>query len=454
MVRLPNILYLHSHDTGRYVQPYGHPVPTPHLQKFAEQGVLFRQAFCVSPTCSPSRAGLLTGQFPHRCGVSGLVGAPWHYQLNDPRHLLMHTLVEAGYVTALAGLQHVTRRERSLVQDQGFEVLLNEDNLGEDVPDLHERAARFIADAPSEPWFLSLGFDQTHRDNRQGNFASGTCFSQTHPYDPAQLDARYCQPPPTVPDTPETRRDMASFKEGARRLDERIGHVLAALAASGRAADTLVIITTDHGISWPGMKCNLSDHGLGVMLMLRGPGGFTGGRVIDAMVTHLDVFPTLCDLLHLSAPAWLDGKSLLPLVRSKVETLHDEIFSEQDWHEQPEPQRAVRTTRYKYIRRFVPTGPKAANCDEGPTKRLLEQSGFFDRPLGDELLFDLYLDPQEACNRINDPTLDEVRSQLRQSLDAWMQRTQDPLLSGQPLQPPGLNDAGVKRPRGTAVRAP
>ncbi len=398
MSRPPNILYVHSHDTGRFVQPYGHPVSTPNLQRFAEQGVLLRQAFCASPTCSPSRAALLTGQYPHRCGVSGLVGPPWNYELKAPRHLLMHTLAGAGYLTALAGLQHITRKQLEAVRGQGFAMLLNEDNLGEDVPDLHERAANFIVGAPEEPWFFSLGFDQTHRDNRQGNLSSGTCFSQTQPYDPTQLDARYCLPPPTVPDLPETRRDIASFKEGARRLDERIGHVLAALDASGRAEETLVIVTTDHG--------------------------------------------TLCELLRLPAPPWLDGKSLLPLVRGEVDTLHEEIFAEQDWHEQPEPQRTVRTSRYKYIRRFAPVGPKAANCDESPTKQLLAAAGFFDRALGDELLFDLYLDPQEACNRVHDPALAGVCVRLRQSLDAWMQRTEDPLLSGQPLLPPGLADIG------------
>jgi len=68
----PNILYLHSHDTGRTIQPYGHAVATPHLQRLADQGVLFRRAFCAAPTCSPSRAALLTGQCPHSSGMLGL----------------------------------------------------------------------------------------------------------------------------------------------------------------------------------------------------------------------------------------------------------------------------------------------------------------------------------------------------------------------------------------------
>lgn len=435
--RRPNILYLHSHDTGRYVQPYGHPVPTPHLQHFAEQGVLFRQAFCVAPTCSPSRAALLTGQYPHVCGMHGLASPPWHYRLEEPGHLLPRVLAAHGYATALGGVHHVGGRTVAETRTHGFQAFLNEDNVCEDVPDLHERAERWLAAAPRGPWFLALGFDQTHRDSRQGDPTSGTGFSQPSRYDPQAYDARYCLPPPTIPDLPATRRDMASFKEGARRLDERIGRVLAALEHGGQADRTLVVITTDHGIAWPGMKCNLTDHGLGVLLLLRGPGGCAGGRVVDAMVTHLDVFPTIAEVADLPPCGWLEGKSLLPLLRGETPALHGEIFAEQGWHDAPEPQRAVRTLRHKFIRRFDPTGPKAANCDEGPTKNALGAAGFFERELGEELLFDLHLDPQEACNRIADPALARVRAELRQALDAWMERTRDPLLTRGPVPPPG-----------------
>ena len=107
----PNILYIHSHDTGRYIQPFGHAMPTPNFQRLAEQGILFRQAFCANPTCSPSRAALLTGQWPHSCGMLGL--AHRGFRLNDYSHHLVHTLKKAGYTTALSGFQHVGRPPRS-----------------------------------------------------------------------------------------------------------------------------------------------------------------------------------------------------------------------------------------------------------------------------------------------------------------------------------------------------
>ena len=100
----PNILYVHSHDTGRYIQPLGRAVPTPNLQRLAEGGVLFRQAFCAAPVCSASRSALLTGQAPHSAGMLGL--AHRGFRLNDYRQHLAQFLGAAGYHTALVGVQH------------------------------------------------------------------------------------------------------------------------------------------------------------------------------------------------------------------------------------------------------------------------------------------------------------------------------------------------------------
>src|SRR6476659_8143743 len=102
----PNIIYIHSHDTGRYVQPYGYQVPTPNIQHLADQGVLFREAFCAMPTCSGSRACLLTGESGVANGMLGLAHRGW--SLTDYRHHLVHTLREAGYHSTLIGEQHIS----------------------------------------------------------------------------------------------------------------------------------------------------------------------------------------------------------------------------------------------------------------------------------------------------------------------------------------------------------
>src|SRR3954451_12614106 len=114
----PNIVYLHSHDTGRHIQPYGHQVPTPNIQRLAEQGVLFRQAFSAAPVCSPSRAALLTGEYSHTNGMLGL--AHRGYRLNDVTHHLVHTLCRAGYTSALAGEQYLSTD----LADLGYDEIL------------------------------------------------------------------------------------------------------------------------------------------------------------------------------------------------------------------------------------------------------------------------------------------------------------------------------------------
>ena len=152
----PNILYIHSHDTGRYVQPYGYAVATPRLQHLAEKGVLFRQNFCVNPTCSPSRASLLTGSYPHENGMIGL--AHRGFSLNNYEQHVIHTLRKDGYTSVLTGTQHIAAptSDKTAWQVIGYDKYLD----GAE----HEQAASFLENPPKEPFFLSVGFFETHRE--------------------------------------------------------------------------------------------------------------------------------------------------------------------------------------------------------------------------------------------------------------------------------------------------
>jgi N-sulfoglucosamine sulfohydrolase len=413
--RPPNILYLHSHDTGRYVEPYGHPVATPNIQQLANQGIVFREAFCAVPTCSGSRACLLTGQYGHSNGMLGLAHRGW--ELNDYREHIVHTLRRAGYWSALIGEQHLSIDPERLGYDRV--VKLESTHVAAVAP----RAIELIASAPPRPWFLSVGFFETHREF----------------FAPSSVgDVLYSRPPANLPDTPETRGDMAHYKASARSLDQGVGAVLAALDVDGLVDDTLVIFTTDHGIAFPGAKATLYDRGLGVAMIMRGPAGFDGGRVIDALVTHLDVYPTLCDLAGLEHPPFLQGRSLLPLARRETAQLHEEIFAEATFHAAYEPQRCVRTQRYKYIRRYGDrVTPVLANTDDGPSKDLLLDLGWADQRIPFEQLYDLAFDPNEAANLADDPAHAGVRRDLSERLDRWMRETADPLLDGPIAPPPG-----------------
>ncbi len=432
----PNVLYLHSHDTGRYVQPYGHAIPTPAYQRLAEEGVLFRQAFCNGPTCSPSRAALLTGQTPHSCGQLGL--AHRGFELQHPERHLAWTLRGAGYATALIGVQHVTSDPARTGYEQ---VLPLASRRAEHVT---PAAVAFLRQAPREnPFFLDVGFIETHR-----------VFHEPDPAGHPAEDDRYCLPPAPLPDTPETRRDMASYKASARVLDAAVGEILETLEETGLAAHTLVILTTDHGIAFPHMKCNLTDHGTGVLLIVRGPAaahGLRGGKTVDAMVTHLDVFPTICDVTGIRPPDWLQGTSLLPLAGGEVEHLHEAVFGEVNYHVPYEPQRAVRTTRWKYIRRYDNHGrPLLANCDDGLSKDVWLRYGWPDQDTAPEQLYDLVFDPQERHNLAGETRYAPVLDELRGRLADWMRQTDDPLLAGPVPLPAGatVSPPELVSPRG------
>jgi len=435
----PNILYIHSHDTGRYIQPYGHAVPTPALQRLAEDGVLFRQNFCVNPTCSASRAALLTGCYPHENGMTGL--AHRGFSLNDYSQHLLHTLRKNGYVSALAGVQHIAHKSKADGREP-WEIIGYDRWLGNEGA---KDAIGFLENTPDTPFFLAVGFVETHRE-----FPA---------LEDSPDDSRYCLPPAPLPDSPETRADMARYKASARILDRKIGEVLAALDRSGKADNTLVICTTDHGIPFPHMKCNLTDHGIGVMLIVRGPAyaeatagkpAFRGGKVVDAMTSHLDIFPTVCDLIGISYPSWLRGKSLLPLVNANAPAIHDELFFEVNYHAAYEPMRAVRTDRWKYIRRFGGREtPVLINCDAGESKTLWLAQGWPARPVAAEFLFDLCFDPNEVSNQASNPACNMVLQEMRGRLERWMLETNDPLLSGAVPPPDGArlnnpNDVSLK----------
>lgn len=415
MSGLPNILYLHSHDTGRYIQPYGHQIPTPNMQLLADQGLLFRQAFSAAPTCSASRASLLTGRWPHSNGMNGLAHRGW--ALEDNGQHIVNTLRGAGYWSALVGEQHVSEDPGVLGYDHVVEIDTHH------VDEVAPAAVALLRDRPSRPFFLSIGFFETHREF----------------FEPTSVrDALYSLPPENLPDTPQTRREMASYKTSARSLDQGVGAVLNALDEHDLDDDTLVILTTDHGLAFPGAKATLTDRGLGVLLIMRGPGGFHGGRVHDGLVSQIDLYPTICELLGIDRPPWLQGRSLMPLVRRERPDVNDAIFAEMTYHAAYEPQRAIRTKRWKYIRRFDDRAlPVLPNIDDGPSKDLLIAHGLADRPVAREALHDLIFDPAEAHNLAADPQYADVVAGLRAQLEAWMRDTADPLVDGPIPPPPG-----------------
>ena len=432
-----NILYFHVHDQGRYVQPYGYPARTPRLQELAEEGVLFRNAFCAAPSCSPSRAALLTGRYPHQVGMYGLTNEGW--LLADYDQHLRRTLSDAGFETVLCGTHHVTDHTDDGLARLGYDrVLIQEDES--DLAEYRTQAAidylqEFAARSAGRPFFLALGYDITHHSKWNRSYVHS--FSRFGP-----LDARYMRPNPGLPDTPETRLEAALQQRASEFQDYQLGRVLDELDQLGLGKETLVIYTSDHGPGLPRAKLNLSDAGTAVPLIMRGPGVSTAARgrgtVVDALVHHVDLFPTICELCGIESPSWLEGSSLLPLVRGEEKELHEAVFMEQSYHGSKRPLRSVRTPRYRYVQRIGQERMTVADyiADTGEAKDLYNESGADQVEVPKEMLYDLLFDPEEHHNLVADPAYASIASELRERLDEWMRRTDDPALSDEvPPQP-------------------
>jgi arylsulfatase A-like enzyme len=448
---MTNVVYVHTDDTGRYVGPYGYDVETPGIQTLAEEGVLFRDAHTAAPTCSPSRAAQMTGAAPHSSGMVGL--AHRGFSLSDYDRHLSGYLSDHGFESVCAGQQHEIGAGDERVVDSpaavlGYDrVLTGDEGAVGDLPidsestrtDLANAAAvaDYLGSDPEEPFFLSLGLFNTH---------------QPMPLEQDLVDPDHVEIPAPLPDHPDVRREIAAYHVLVNYVDECVGQVLDALRGSGLLDETVVVFSTDHGAPFPHMKCNLFEDGTGISLIARFPDDVADarGRTEDAIVSNVDLVPTLCEATDTPIPEWVQGNSLLPLVRGERGSVREEVFTEVTYHAAYEPKRCVRTDRYVYIRRYGdgegepqwerdagPVPRVAPNTDHGPSKDIVQDAGLFDRPFPREALYDRTLDPAERENLVAASDHQNVRDDLADRLEDWMEKTGDPLLDGPVSKPEG-----------------
>ncbi len=420
----PNIVLLTCHDLGRYLGCYGREtVNTPNLDALAANGILFQRAFSTSSGCSPSRASIATGRYPHNNGVLGLTHPPFGWGLNSSEKHMATLLQELGYQTHLFGFQHVAPEPDQLGfyglhcgEDEqcsdtalGCDVLLELDNFLE-------------GPLPSRPMYLEINLEEPHRPYDQGGARPE--------------DTRGVYMPPYLPNSDETREEMAAFQGALRQADGAIGSLLEALERSGVARNCIVIFMADHGIAMPRAKCTLYDAGIGISLIISWSGSITPGSRGE-MISSIDLLPTLMELLDAPVPPNIQGRSFCSLLHERSYTARSEIYAEKTWHSYYDPMRAVRTERFKLIRNFEPTFAVEVPGD-------VEQGAIFRRFLqlyhnGPHVpveLYDLENDPFELENLVDDDRLSDLRSRLDSRLWSWMQETSDPLLSSDLLFAP------------------
>jgi N-sulfoglucosamine sulfohydrolase len=430
----PNLVVVDCHDLGRHLACYGHPtVPSDALDAFAADGVLFERAFATAPQCSPSRAALYTGRHAHHVGMLGLAHPPFDWQLSpDARHLAHH-VADAGWSTVHVGVQHVTRDTPERVRALGFQ---HHAASHTDAATTAAAAVEAIG-AATGPYFLNVGFVEPHRD-RIGRFLD----------QPPRAD-RGVEVPSYLPDTSEARQELAELQGTIAAMDEGFGRILAAVDARADAADTWVVFTTDHGLAMPRAKATMYDAGLGVALIMRWPAaGLVGGRRSRAMVSHVDLVPTLLEGLGLAPAAGLHGRSYWPVLRQEVDVHQRLVFAEKTFHTAYEPMRAVRGERFKLIANLeVDIMNVPGDVMRSPIAPQMVDEIVRERPPLE--LYDLDEDPEERHNRIDDPALAPVADDLKRELVAWMRDTDDPILLGpvpSPYRQAALAALGLERP--------
>lgn len=433
----PNILLMTCHDLGRFLGCYGvATVRTPHLDALAADGVRFTRAFCTAPQCSPSRASLFTGRYPHSNGVLGLTHANFAWDLGPDERHLGQVLHDAGYATALVGVHHESRP--GAPEEVAARCGMDEVLPGGHGDAVSARALEWLARAAQgdRPFYLQVGYHEPHRvaGDRRGRDEGYLGFVGDYLAPDA---ARGVTVPPYLRDDVGGRAELAELQGAVGALDAAVGRLLAGLRELGLEQDTLVLFTTDHGLALPRAKCSLYDPGLETALIVRYPArGWLGGRVIEALTANLDLFPTLLELVGLPVEARVQGHSLLAALDGGAFVAREQLFGEMTYHDYYDPRRSIRTARHKLIVNFsaAPSfmDPSQSWRPRSTTVVPADPATAY-HPLLE--LYDLVADPLEWRNLSDEPDHAAIRRDLLAQLYRWMRDTGDPLLAGAVTSP-------------------
>jgi N-sulfoglucosamine sulfohydrolase len=416
----PNIVFLIADDLAwNDCRPYGHPtVKTPNLSRLAAQGMRFQNAFVTTSSCSPSRASMITGLYPHSTDAEQL-----HWPLPARNLTFVELLRKAGYWTAAAGKWHLGDE----VRDR-FDQIKEADPSGYQLPSSQDKTViekaqgeaksgcadwiSTLRDRPRDkPFFLWLAALDPHRDYEKGIIPN--------PHRPEDAVV-----PPYLPDVPQTRSDLALYYDEISRLDRFVGEVLDELARQGLEENTLVVFLSDNGRPFPRDKTTLYD----------------GGIRTPLLASSVDLAPTFLQVAGVPVPPTFQGRSLVPLFDSPRGKVRDYIFAEDHWHDFEDLGRAVRSTRFKYIRNYFPDLPNTPPADaiRSPTYQTMrrlrdegklsrEQMRCFESRRPSEELYDVQADPNELRNLAGEPGYQKVLDQFRVELVRWQEKTQDRL---------------------------
>ena len=425
----PNILLIVSEDNGQELGCYGEPfVKTPVLDKLAEEGIRFHNAYVPQAGCSQSRAALLTGLYPHQNGQIGL--ATWKFRMyREDTPNIVRSLKQVGYRTGIIGKLHVNPASAF-----PFDVKqIPSSNFGRKKLGNYAKHAREFFDAGDKPFFLSVNYPDAHRP-----FLTSV---DGMPADPLTADDVKSMAYFGL-DTPELRKQTADYYNCMSRLDSQVGQLLAALKASGKANETLVVYMGDHGADILRGKRTSYEGGVRVPLIASWAGMVKKGQVNDALVSTLDLMPTFLDVAKAEPVDGLAGRTLSTFLKGQTGDRRKYLFTEYHTHSAHNfyPQRTVRDKQFKLIHNLMPheVNPgyeftrrkffeklhQVVSKAPHPVRSAYER---MQRPPEYEL-YDLQTDPHEFRNLVDASEFATTFARLKAQLANWRKRTNDPLL--------------------------
>jgi N-sulfoglucosamine sulfohydrolase len=411
----PDIVLFIADDLSREdVGAYGSPdARTPNMDAMAREGMRFNRAFASSPTCTVSRSSILTGDYPMRHGAHAN-----HSAVKNGIETLPMYLQKLGYRVVIAGKTDFGERTNFPFEYLSTSVVGKGLNGKLQTGEVDKLLAS--------------------RDRKQpiaiivASFASHVPWPDNQGYDAAKLTI-----PPYLYDTPELRDARTRYLTKVTLADTELGAVRQSIARHGDPKNTLFLFTADQGAQFPFAKWNLYDAGIATPLLAVWPGHVAAGKSSDALVSLVDILPTMEDVAGGPAPRGIDGKSLVPLLTGKADSVHDVIYATHtgDGSNQA-PTRTIRTDKYKLIvnyrsditfRNAISENTQkrdnaywlswleAAKTD--PKAAAIVDHFYHRKPVE---LYDLEKDPYELNNLAGQPGTATIEKDLRTRLEKWM----------------------------------
>jgi N-sulfoglucosamine sulfohydrolase len=435
----PNILLITVDDMNAdSVGVFGCPVlnTTPNLDQLAKEGMRFEYAHVQAPNCTPSRNVLQTGRYPQNNGVEGF------YDVSVDFPILPDLLKANGYRTGIWGKVP----DSTPTSNYPWDKVISSSGPGsiKNAKEVYRLTAKFIDEShkQTKPFYLVLNISDPHHPL----FNSPAAKKKGHHYYPPSkiFTSNEIVVPGFLPDLPEVRQDVTNYYNSVRRADDLVGAALQALDASSKAKDTIVIFLSDHGMPFPFAKTNLYHHSTRTPWIVRFP-GITTPNFVDRehLISAIDFMPSILELCKIDMPPGMDGRSFVPLLKGQTQSGREQVFKE--YHENAggirNPMRAIETKRYGYIFNpwsdgtrlfksatlYSPTYKAMQKAAKGDPA-ILERVEHFNHRVVEEF-YDYQNDPDALNNLINDPTHAAVIKTLRQALQTWMERMEDPALS-------------------------